>query len=600
MRLRTSGFVCRRLAAFLMAGCLSCGLAAWTDGAAKAAVGADKADGEDVLAEALRQNSAEYPEPPAPPSQVLPRYPMASSRTPRHFPSARNAEGTEPRIETAYGNLLRVRIAEGQAISSPAMAAGNVFVGGGFNSHAFYCLSAETGATKWSVQLSDNGPSAPSYYQGTVVVTTESCTCYALDSASGKKLWSVWLGDPLVSAPTVARQSVLVAYPASVVPRTADGPHARGLPRSARTPYATATAPRKQPTGYVLAARNLYTGAPQWQKWIDGHVISAPVVRGSAVYLATFGGTFYKLRLEDGEILLARRCQATSAPVVAGSGIYLTRRADLGKGGMPLEGIIRLDGKTGRQLYAAQARPAPYLADPETRRTLTWTSATETTTARREPAPGDPDYVSGGVPAVAATTPSLQLVGRQSSQELQAFCGSRLVAFGKGLFNCMGDGLLAVDPTSGEKRWSLPLLGADGNGGGVADDPLAAPPAVAGGRVFVATRGGQLLCVDPRGGRITGRVALGAAATSQPVIEGGRIFVGTRNGDLVCVRTNDPKLTGWSQWGGNAERTNIDDADTDLKTTPGDDRLRKSSSLRSYSGNKRLRKQGAEPLLSVD
>ncbi len=118
---------------------------------------------------------------------------------------------------------------------------------------------------------------------------------------------------------------------------------------------------------------------------------------------------------------------------------------------------------------------------------------------------------------------------------------------------------------------------------------------VAGGKMFVATRDGQLLRVDPQGGRITGRIPLGAPASSQPIIEGGRIFVGTGNGDLVCVQTNDPRLTGWNQWGGNAARSNIDDTETGMKTMPRADRLRRPSALRSYGANGRSERSGPAP-----
>ena len=101
------------------------------------------------------------------------------------------------------------------------------------------------------------------------------------------------------------------------------------------------------------------------------------------------------------------------------------------------------------------------------------------------------------------------LVGRDGSQALQSFCGSRLVSFNGGLFNWMGGQLRAVNPATGEKQWGLALdddlpLGADVAAG----DPAAAPPAIANGKLFVATRGGQLLRVDPVGGAITGRVNL--------------------------------------------------------------------------------------------
>ena len=151
----------------------------------------------------------------------------------------------------------------------------------------------------------------------------------------------------------------------------------------------------------------------------------------------------------------------------------------------------------------------------------------------------------------------MRLVGCDGSQALQAFCGSRLVSFKGGLFNWMGGQLRAVDPATGTKQWGLtldaPPLGAD-----VAPGEAAAfPPAVAGGTLFVATRGGELLRVDPTAGAITGRVSLGAPAASQPVIDRGRVLVGTTGGELVCIDTGNPKLTGWNQWGGDATHSGV-------------------------------------------
>ena len=99
------------------------------------------------------------------------------------------------------------------------MAEGRIFVGGGFNSTTYYCLDAGSGRMLWNANLSDNGPSASSYYHGMLLFTTELCTCYAMDAATGRMLWSVWLGDPVTSTPTIAGRQVLVSFPASARPR---------------------------------------------------------------------------------------------------------------------------------------------------------------------------------------------------------------------------------------------------------------------------------------------------------------------------------------------------------------------------------------------
>ena len=41
------------------------------------------------------------------------------------------------------------------------------------------------------------------------------------------------------------------------------------------------------------------------------------------------------------------------------------------------------------------------------------------------------------------------------------------------------------------------------------------------------------------------------------LIEGGRIYVGTHEGKVVCINTGEPRFTGWPTWGANMAHTNI-------------------------------------------
>jgi hypothetical protein len=61
--------------------------------------------------------------------------------------------------------------------------------------------------------------------------------------------------------------------------------------------------------------------------------------------------------------------------------------------------------------------------------------------------------------------------------------------------------------------------------------------------------------MDPDKGKVVKRYQVGCQVRSQPVIEGGRIYVGTQDGKLVCIDTGNKKFTGWSCWGGNAGHT---------------------------------------------
>jgi outer membrane protein assembly factor BamB len=86
---------------------------------------------------------------------------------------------------------------------------------------------------------------------------------------------------------------------------------------------------------------------------------------------------------------------------------------------------------------------------------------------------------------------------------------------------------------------------------------LAAPPAAAGGQIFLATLTGEVLQLEPAKGTINHRYAVGSPLRFQPTIQDGRIYVGTQDGQVVCIDTGDKKLTGWSTWGGNSAHTGI-------------------------------------------
>jgi outer membrane protein assembly factor BamB len=136
---------------------------------------------------------------------------------------------------------------------------------------------------------------------------------------------------------------------------------------------------------------------------------------------------------------------------------------------------------------------------------------------------------------------------------MQRFDGSRLLSMGDRLVNCMGGDLISFDPLTGKKNWRLALIDKSDD----RNESAALPPAAAGGRLFVATRAGQLLKVNPQNGSIDGRFDIGKTASTQPILDDGRIVLGTTDGELIMLKTKDRTLTGWNQWGGNAIHSGI-------------------------------------------
>ena len=75
--------------------------------------------------------------------------------------------------------------------------------------------------------------------------------------------------------------------------------------------------------------------------------------------------------------------------------------------------------------------------------------------------------------------------------------------------------------------------------------------------VDCSTQATKVLLVDPEKGDITRNFKVGSEVRSQPAIDGGRIYVGTNDGKIVCINTGDPRYTGWPTWGANMAHTNI-------------------------------------------
>jgi len=129
-------------------------------------------------------------------------------------------------------------------------------------------------------------------------------------------------------------------------------------------------------------------------------------------------------------------------------------------------------------------------------------------------------------------------------------------------FAVRGNALEAMNLETGKCLWSMTL----------AQDPNPAlrmggsyqthsDPCVAGGKVFVGTLEGRLLCLNAATGKTEWaenlQSPIGNYATPQftmmqvqPIVAEGRIYLTTLQGELICIDTGDRTLEGPHQWGG--------------------------------------------------
>jgi Ca-activated chloride channel homolog len=454
-----------------------------------------------------------------------------------------------------------IQMPSGAPIPTPTVYKDKLFVSGGFSTKEYFCFHADDGKFVWGMSLDDDGPTSAVCGDDIVVFNTESCTIFALDANTGKQIWSYFLGDPLTSTPTIANGKVFTSYPANAggagaanqLPN-ADGPKAKpnfkikgkDLPpeqQGAGDKPAQGGAKQRPNASHAFICLDLKSGKILWQKWIDSDVMSAPVAVDDEVYATTFAGTVYKFKQKDGEIISAHKSRATSAPVIVGNNMYWTQRADKGKDEKCAEEIAGLDRDKVTQNFATAKREAIYL-DGKTQAKAALGKVAEKLDA------------GNGLGAGMAGPAGYDNVGQGSVATMQAFQGSRILNFMDNNYNCMGDELVNTDPKDGKIRWKVKVKGDLAKQGG----HLAAPPAAAGGQLFLATVEGEVLQVDPEKGGVTKTYKVGSPVRSQPAIENGRIYVGTQDGKLVCINTGDTRFTGWPTWGANMAHTNIVEA----------------------------------------
>lgn len=313
--------------------------------------------------------------------------------------------------------LWEARVPGNRPLATPAVAAGRLFLGGGFGSHEFYALDAETGKVVWEYTTVDDGPTAAVVEDGLVVFNTESCELEVL-TLDGKPVWKKWLGDPLMSTPAVAGGRVYMAYPDT------RGDHQ-----------------------HYLACFDLHEGQEFWRRPIAGEIITAPTFADGQVYLATLEGTLYCFTARDGDLVWTEKTNATSSPAVWRNRCFYSRRQEtVGEGGETApqqheEMTSRGTASTDKvHAYGSTRKPADYLdyqwrsRSPRTRTSHSLDSAVG---------------FSGQFKGSSKMWQAMHNLGYGTVHEVWSHQGSRPFISRGRMFSTMGDTVVCVDPESG-------------------------------------------------------------------------------------------------------------------------------------------------------
>jgi outer membrane protein assembly factor BamB len=420
----------------------------------------------------------------------------------------------------------RLRLPGGLPLATPAVAGGRVFLGGGFGSYEFYTFDAETGQLLWQHQTTDDGPTAAVVEDEFVVFNTESCELEVL-TVEGRPVWKHWLGDPLMSMPAVDRGKVYMAYPDS----RQDGQH-------------------------YLACFDLKTGTRDWRSPIAGEIITAPVLADDRVYLTTLDGTLYCFDQFDGTLLWHEAKNATSAPLAVSGQCYFSRREEVPLAAAGRHGTQQtehcaargVEAESATVAFAATARVADYLDHTKRRRGSQLYGAY---------AAADAHVGFALHKGSAKMAQAMKNLGQAHVAGVWAFQGSKpFLAKGR-LYSPMGDTLQCVDVDTSELVWSQ-NLGQPGAAGELLDSVLT-PPAIVNDKVFVGTSYGTVHCFAADTGELLWSVPLGEPIVFQPAVAQGRVYVATQSGSLFCLETGDPCDDGWLMWGATPAHNGLPD-----------------------------------------
>jgi outer membrane protein assembly factor BamB len=469
-----------------------------------------------------------------------------------------------------------LRIPGQRALATPAFYNGKLYVGGGYGSYEFYCFDAQTGKQVWKFHTNDDGPTAAVVEDGCVAFNTESCTVFVLDAGTGKCLWQEWLGDPLMSQPAISKGKLYMAYPGGQRghaqhlgqqavnypgPLHTQGQQAVNYPGPLHTQgqqavnhpgplHSPALNSQQVQSGHRMLCADLKTGKHIWDASITADVISAPVVEGDKLYFTCMDGTSFCLNSQDGKEVWKKSDGATSAPVVAHGQLVVARKQS--RANIICEGLQATSAASGQ--YSVQApvavTQAPYLqgstngtVGPQGADKMGWFKKQDSSVG-----------FGGGAPPNAQMSKAAANMGISSVAGAWGYQGSKASYKNGKFFNSQGTQVNALDRDGKTVKWQGQARGNFING----QSHVFNPPSLGQQNMYLCSGDGHVVSVKQSDGHVDFMYATPFPISFQPALAGGRIFIPTGDGYLVCLDTANPDADGWTAWGGNAQHNKQD------------------------------------------
>ena len=413
-----------------------------------------------------------------------------------------------------------------ETLSMPSTNNGLVYVSGGLGSKNIYALDAKTGKSVWAYKAGDGGPSDAVVDEDHFSYNTQSCTLYVHDSANGRLKWRKWLGSTLYSQPAMDNGRLFASYP-------------------------------DKNSQYHLVAFDVKNGDFLWNRKTSGEALTAPIIHKDSVYMSTTTGVLYRFRATDGKMLWSKKCNASSAPYISDGKVYFSQRENV-IGNENLQAKIDVYNNL---IYVKNIRKdakEPKKMMAEIRKSLS----------------EGYNIVDANTGVIAFKKPMNPVLSfpSKAKNKWHSYLDTRPLIINDVCYRVVGNKLSAVESDTGKFIWETDLrseaqqkVKANGDIPTLFSAPIAAQPAYASGKLFIATTDGRLLCIYPEVGVAHWKVETGMKLVSQPVITEERLFLTTSTGTLICIKIEDPIDGEWTMWGGGTKHNGPANGDENRK-----------------------------------
>jgi alpha-amylase len=260
-------------------------------------------------------------------------------------------DGKLYKLDAASGKQIWQADVGKDAISSPAVVDGVVYVGGG---KGLFAVDAETGKVRWTFAVDQGVQSSPAISAGKVYFGGLDGKVYALDAVTGKKAWEFAAQGPVGSSPAVVDGKVYIGSNDNhlYILDEATGKLDWSYKASDEIPGSPAVSGGMLMFGdlsgnfYIVDLTNPQSkfGIPLWKGQVGVGVMSSPVFDEGVLYVGTLDGNLIAAdAAKQGPLWVFQAAGAiVSTPLVADETVYFGSEGGL---------VYALDRKTGQEKW---------------------------------------------------------------------------------------------------------------------------------------------------------------------------------------------------------------------------------------------------------